>query len=610
MKLIATGFSANSKLNGTLILADDAGDPLGWEESGDWSSPRFQRESLAQMVALVPDISEDRARSLISRALADARRQAGIPAPGTSLPAHDFPTILTSGRQPRDIEAAAWDVLRHANEPRPEFFSFGNLISHLERDKGGGLFLQQLTLAGLRGQLKKLADFVVLAGPDERPAVAPRTMLEDMLAVAVPPLPAIVAISQTPVLVPPGHILDTEGYHDGSGLYLLLDGEKSGVSFDMPYARRLLLDDLLVDFPFASAADQANAVAAFLTPIVRPYIAGPTPLFLVEAPTEGSGKGLLCDVISQVITKGYIPKMTEGKDEEEWRKRITSTLKPAPNLVCIDNVLRLESQALSAALTASIWSDREIRYTRNVVVPVRCTWLASGNNPSLSREIARRTVRIRITPLEPIPWERTGFHVDLEHGWALSHRGDLLRSLLVFVQAWLAAGKPRGQVTMGSFQEWADVLGGILSVAGIGGFLGNRGEVYSLAGQAEDAWEAFAEAWWQTWKEDRVTAEQLLDLARVKKMLKDVWAGRGELGASQAFGKAVMSRRDRRHGRWIVRWAGAAHGSQQYRLEHVKNETPSPVELKGSKNPQNQPNQPFPEAEGGGFGGFGGFYPP
>jgi len=123
MKLIAVGFSANTTLKGTLIALDDNNDPLGWESAGDWSSPRFQKESVSQFVAAV-GVGEEKARALIFKALAEARRQAGIPTPGDkSQTEHKLPFIVVSGRQARDIEADAWSLLTSANDDRPEFFS-------------------------------------------------------------------------------------------------------------------------------------------------------------------------------------------------------------------------------------------------------------------------------------------------------------------------------------------------------------------------------------------------------------------------------------------------------------------------------------------------------
>ena len=40
---------------------------------------------------------------------------------------------------------------------------------------------------------------------------------------------------------------------------------------------------------------------------------------MIEAPVEGTGKGLLAQVIGLVTTRDTIAVMTEAKDEDEWR---------------------------------------------------------------------------------------------------------------------------------------------------------------------------------------------------------------------------------------------------------------------------------------------------
>ena len=42
---------------------------------------------------------------------------------------------------------------------------------------------------------------------------------------------------------------------------------------------------------------------------------------------------------------------------------------------------------------------------------------------------------------------------------------------LTLIRAWIAAGRPKGKKTLGKFEGWAEVMGGILQVAGVPGFL-------------------------------------------------------------------------------------------------------------------------------------------
>jgi hypothetical protein len=95
---------------------------------------------------------------------------------------------------------------------------------------------------------------------------------------------------------------------------------------------------------------------------------------------------------------------------------------------------------------------------------------ATGNNPEFSNEMARRLVRIRLDPHTDRPWQRSDFrHPDLM-SWVRANRARLVAACLTLCQAWIAAGRPRGGRSIGSFENWAHVLGGVLEVAGIPGF--------------------------------------------------------------------------------------------------------------------------------------------
>jgi hypothetical protein len=170
--------------------------------------------------------------------------------------------------------------------------------------------------------------------------------------------------------------------------------------------------------------------------------------------------------------------MTEGRDDDEWRKRVTAKLRQIPAIVLIDNLrARLDSSAVAAVLTAPFWEDRILGASEMARLPIRCLWIATGNNPEFSNEMARRLLRIRLDPHEERPWQRTGFrHPDLMT-WVRANRPRLVAACLTLCQAWIAAGKPRGARTIGSFENWAHVVGGVLEVASIPGFLGNLDEM-------------------------------------------------------------------------------------------------------------------------------------
>ena len=177
-------------------------------------------------------------------------------------------------------------------------------------------------------------------------------------------------------------------------------------------ARSLVCDDLLGEFPFTSLAERAHAVSLLLLGFLRAMVDGPTPLHLIEKPTPGTGATLMVDAISNILTGVGASVMTEGRDDEEWRKRVTAKLRQIPSMVLIDNLRhRLDSSAVAAALTAPFWEDRVSGVSEMTRLPIRCIWVATGNNPEFSNEMARRIVRIRLDAHVDRPWQRDGFAI-------------------------------------------------------------------------------------------------------------------------------------------------------------------------------------------------------
>ena len=231
--------------------------------------------------------------------------------------------------------------------------------------------------------------------------------------------------------------------------------------------------------------------------VVRSLIDGPTPLHLIEKPTPGTGATLMVDAIATILTGAGASVMTEGRDDEEWRKRVTAKLRQVPSILLIDNLRsKLDSAAVAAALTAPFWEDRILGASEMARLPIRCIWIATGNNPEFSNEMARRLVRIRLDAHVERPWQREGFQHPELSTWVRTNRARLVAACLTLCQAWMAAGRPRGTLTIGSYENWVGVIGGILEVAGIPGFLGNLDEMMEASDSEGAVWRGFVSAWW------------------------------------------------------------------------------------------------------------------
>jgi hypothetical protein len=495
---------------------------------------------------------------------------------GTPVSPSRHPLVQVNGRFLRDIVTDALAALASANDPPTRFVRGSELV----RMPPDAAHATPLSVAALRVLLDHAADFMEVhwdedEGETKIPARPPRDVCESILA--IPPhhaFPRLVSIRSVPVILPAGRLLATQGYDQDSGILLRLHG-LDGARDNMPSeeAKAWLFHELLGDFPFADEASRAHSMALLLEPFVRPIIQGPTPLYLIDAPIRGTGKGLLADVACLLATgrKADVMALVRS-DAEEHEKRITALLLAGAQWVLIDNATSLASAPLAAVLTTTQWRGRRLGKSEMVDVPNDATWVATGNNVTLSDEIARRTIPIRLDPGVERPEERTGFsHPELVK-WASEHRSILVSACLSLVRMWLDAGCPAGQTTLGSYESWARVLGGIFGVSGVCGFLAGRERLYSEADRETADWCALCERWWLAHANHPVTAKDVFEVAKAHSLLLSVWGGRTDLAAQQRFGYALAAMRDRVFGSFRVRSAGrdSRTGNAAYRLEPVR----------------------------------------
>jgi putative DNA primase/helicase len=463
----------------------------------------------------------------------------------------------------------AWLALRKANAPddASEFiFRHGDVPSRLEHNDGGRLVPQVLRPDRMRYRLSQLAIWKMPKADGKVRVLtgAPGEIVINVLAAPDPPLPVLDRVVDVPVLGPDGKIHDKPGYSSSSRVfYEPAEGLSVPKVASRPSkserlrARKLITYELFGDFPFVGKSELAHAVAMLLQPFVRAYFSGPTPLYVVEAPTPGTGKGLLVEVACWPAVGAPLPAMTEGKDEDEWRKRITANLVEAPVAILIDNLKdKLDSASVSAVLTADIWKDRILGRSAMCTLPNKTTWVATGNNPDFSKEIARRVARIRMDAGQEHPEDRKS--KDFRHEklvqYAAEHRGELVWAALTLARAWVAAGAKPGEQNLGSFEAWSACLGGILKHAGIGGFLGNVQELRDSSQSDSETMHAFLLAWFEFHGETPVKAR---DIGHPADVLGIDWVS--DKGKT-ALGRLCAAHKDRRYGDLILRQSGRRDG--------------------------------------------------
>jgi hypothetical protein len=331
------------------------------------------------------------------------------------------------------------------------------------RRRKGGLVIAEVATPSLREYLSRAARWFV----GKREVMPPKWLAETLAARGQWNFPELVGFAECPMFRMDGSLLTKSGYDAASGLFCDFAPEVAGLDVpDSPtqadaQAALAVMSSILAEFPFAGECHRAAALSLFLTVVVRNAIDGPCPLFAVDSPTPGSGKGLLVDCAAIMAIGRRATAMSQADNREEEGKRIMSIGLAGDPLVLIDNVKRpLGSGHLEAALTSwPTYAGRILGKNQIPHVPLQCVWMVTGNNVKpASDDMARRILPIRITPGDERPEERT-FAIPKLREHVLARRRELVRAALVVVGAWLVAGKPEeshfGLRPMGSFEEWS-----------------------------------------------------------------------------------------------------------------------------------------------------------
>jgi hypothetical protein len=395
--------------------------------------------------------------------------------------------VLAGNRNPVDMADDVARYLLEVNDP-PQLFSMGTSAVVLSDGK-----LQPLDPDGWLYYVARRVDFFITGRNGEPRIVQPPSGAMKLVpSVVIPELPPLDAIATTPYLDRGGNLIADDGYNPGTRLLLHTGGFRmppvpvAPAAEDVAQAVKLLTEDWLGDFPFATPADGANALAVLLTLTGRMFFAL-APLFVIDASTAGSGKGLLVTTICLIAT-GDAPQVMElPADGEEQRKKITSALLAGQELIMWDESHVIAGRTLAAILTAEKYSDRLLGGNKLISVVNRFTQVALGNNVEVWGDMKRRVVPSRLVPDTAHPEHRTDFrHPDLE-GWVRSYRGELLAAVMTIWRNWIAKGRPDAPAGMGSFERWARTVGGALQAAGIEGFRANT-EGWLDAAEDDDGW--------------------------------------------------------------------------------------------------------------------------
>jgi hypothetical protein len=269
--------------------------------------------------------------------------------------------------------------------------------------------------------------------------------------------PLLKGFINAPTLRQDGSILQTSGYDALSQIIY----EPMGMEFqkipDNPTKEQAeaALQKILSPFegfPFTTDASRSVIIAALLTALIRRNIST-APLIAIDAPTAGTGKSLLAEIISIVAT-GNLPAMvSQGKNAEEDEKRLSSILAANDLIIVIDNCERpVEGDFLCSMLTQEVVQARILGKSEMIRLPSNSLVMATGNNMVIAGDMARRVLMCRIDSKQERPDTRQ-FTFDVRD-MVREMRGELVVAGLTILRAYFVAGRPQKMDKIGSFEQW------------------------------------------------------------------------------------------------------------------------------------------------------------
>ena len=210
-------------------------------------------------------------------------------------------------------------------------------------------------------------------------------------------LPVALGIVHTPQFRPDGTLAMAQGYDAGTRLLFKPDGEifpavPDSPSKDDALAALKVLEEAIATFPFKTAVDRSVALSLLLTALCRRAL-DHAPLHAITAPAAGTGKSMLVDLASIMISAHDAPVMAPGKNEEEAEKRLGAALLGGDAIVAFDNcTAALSGTLLCQALTQHRVRVRILGLSQQVGVPVSALFTATGNNLTIEGDLTRRSL--------------------------------------------------------------------------------------------------------------------------------------------------------------------------------------------------------------------------
>lgn len=334
-----------------------------------------------------------------------------------------------------------------------------------------------ITNVELGGYLSQKTEFVYVNGrglPEYKPlsSVHGNTWLNNPSEVNR--LPKLKLFSRNPVYAPDWQLV-SPGYNASSGIYY------AGNEIT-PRDGTAHLDALLKDFCFRKPGDRTNYLGMLVTCVLVSHFIGSKPAVLLNGNQPGLGKSILAQIIAIIRDGKMVQTATYNPDDQEFEKRLGTLVRDGFTTLIIDNAKArknktdgIDSPCLERSITDPELSFRLLGKNASIRAENSHIFCITANAPDVSRDLVTRSVIVNLEH-EGDPTKRSFSLADPE-GYAEDHREAILGELLGMIERWKAAGRPLADThTRFDKRNWGRIVGGILAVNGLQGFLSNAEE--------------------------------------------------------------------------------------------------------------------------------------
>lgn len=250
------------------------------------------------------------------------------------------------------------------------------------------------------------------------------------------------------------------GYDEATGTYAAFDeADYNLANPTREDAQRELgyLKSLIREFPFASDADRAAALAAILTAAVRASLPL-APAININAPRSGGGKSFLAALIALAATAGEPYNTSYPTTPEEASKVLLAMLLEKPAVVLFDD-MQVQTGwkslgPMNKALTSTSITERVLSRSRTATARTNVLFMGTGNNVEPGQDMRRRVLSIRLAPRSETPTlQQYSFNPVAQ---VREKRSHIVQAALTIIEAHRLAGRPVSDVpSIGSFEEWS-----------------------------------------------------------------------------------------------------------------------------------------------------------